>query len=261
MDIYFNELCLNDEVEICYDDIRRMGHIYQLLLEYEISTCRITTNDLYCLLELIRDVAGSNPNAVNFIYSFMREPFEKNIDEPLQDAYIKHDWKYNDISCCGFAFAFLIDSLAYSALDSRWKHPVITIFKEDDMLDVRNIYDEETLQYHSTWLNSLKPIQLVKSLLSPSEKKIKLREDHGKDVLQEFGERLVKSEYVCGIINSLPFNSHRRKFISSIKEDGMIEIVLPWTDQGLGLVVQTTGRDIRETTKIAQLLKDEYGTL
>lgn len=34
---------------------------------------------------------------------------------------------------------------------------------------------------------------------------------------------------------------------------------MPWTDKGLGLVVQTTGRTRGETEKIADLLQEKYG--
>ena len=40
--------------------------------------------------------------------------------------------------------------------------------------------------------------------------------------------------------------------------NGLIEIVLPHTDKGLGLIVQTTGRNIRETEKIAEIIKNRF---
>ncbi len=61
------------------------------------------------------------------------------------------------------------------------------------------------------------------------------------------------------IINSLPFNSYERKFIRKIREDGLIEIVLPWTDKGYGIVVKTTGRTIKETEMIGKIIMEEYG--
>ena len=63
----------------------------------------------------------------------------------------------------------------------------------------------------------------------------------------DFSKRLIRCPYVVGVINSLPFNSHERKFIKRIREEGLIEIVLPWTDKGYGVVVKTTGRTIKET--------------
>ena len=54
------------------------------------------------------------------------------------------------------------------------------------------------------------------------------------------------------------FSSHNRNFIRNYYYDGKIEITLPWTDKGLGLVIQSTGRNRRETEKIANLLEEKY---
>ncbi|WP_462270444.1 hypothetical protein [Desulfobacter sp.] len=61
------------------------------------------------------------------------------------------------------------------------------------------------------------------------------------------------------VINSIPFNPNQKEFIKKILPDGKIEIVLTWTDQGLGCVIQTTGRNIHETYKISEILKKKYG--
>ena len=47
--------------------------------------------------------------------------------------------------------------------------------------------------------------------------------------------------------------------IENQTEIELIEIVLPWTDKGYGIVVKTTGRTIRETQKIAQIIEEEFG--
>lgn len=75
----------------------------------------------------------------------------------------------------------------------------------------------------------------------------------------DFSKRLIRCPYVVGVINSLPFNSHERRFIKKIREDGLLEIVLPWTDEGYGVVVKTTGRTIKETEKIGRIITEEYG--
>ncbi|MCI8639009.1 MAG: hypothetical protein HFG41_07690 [Coprococcus sp.] len=46
--------------------------------------------------------------------------------------------------------------------------------------------------------------------------------------------------------------------IRRIRNDGLIEIVLPWTDEGYGVVVKTTGRTIRETKKISEIIEERY---
>lgn len=99
---------------------------------------------------------------------------------------------------------------------------------------------------------------ISKSAKQPEEKKIVLRNDHGYDVLYEHAKKLRMSPYVESIINSMPFNPNARHYIYRVKANGIIELVLTNTDCGYGMVVQTTGRNRKETLWIAKKLKDEY---
>ena len=94
---------------------------------------------------------------------------------------------------------------------------------------------------------------------NPENKVINLRDDHGKDVLLAFGRRIRRSPYVTKIINSLPFNSKQINPIRRTFENGIVEYVLTWTDKGLGLCIQTTGRNLAETNTIALHLTKEFG--
>ncbi|MDR0755347.1 MAG: hypothetical protein LBE99_00300 [Puniceicoccales bacterium] len=108
------------------------------------------------------------------------------------------------------------------------------------------------------WKEQATEIQLIECNVPVTSKRISLRDDHGKDVLQKFAERLVHSPYVVKIVNSSPYNPYENKFIRSVKSGGLVEIVLTDTDKGLGLVVQTTGRNLRETKAIAEILAERY---
>ena len=93
---------------------------------------------------------------------------------------------------------------------------------------------------------------------SAKQKTIKLRDDHGKDILQEFSKKLCQSPYVVEIINSLPFNPKQTDPIRRTTEEGIIEFILTWTDAGLGVCIQTTGRNQAETNAIAIHLQKQY---
>jgi putative CRISPR-associated protein (TIGR02619 family) len=93
----------------------------------------------------------------------------------------------------------------------------------------------------------------------PLQKPIKLRDDHGKDVLEEFSQKIRQSPYVTAIINSLPFNPRAVNPIRRAKADGIVEFVLTWTDPGYGICIQTTGRTRAETNTIALHLAKTYG--
>jgi hypothetical protein len=108
------------------------------------------------------------------------------------------------------------------------------------------------------WKNQSAEIRLTECNIPVTDKRISLRDDHGQNVLQKFAERLILSPYVIGIVNSIPYNPHKNRFIRKIKPDGLIEIVLVNTDEGLGLVIKTTGRNYKETEAIAQILQTEF---
>nr|WP_238718590.1 putative CRISPR-associated protein [Petrachloros mirabilis] len=92
----------------------------------------------------------------------------------------------------------------------------------------------------------------------PKTKKIHIRDDHGKDILEAFALKICHSPYVKSVINSLPFNPNMSDCIRRTFADGKVEFVLHWTDRGLGMCVQTTGRNLAETNSIALHLKHEY---
>jgi len=102
------------------------------------------------------------------------------------------------------------------------------------------------------------PPELERDFTAPNEKPIKLRDDHGKDILFAFAKRLVNSPFIKEIINSLPFNPKQTNPIKKCSENGQIEIVLTYTDAGYGLVVQTTGKNKNEAEIIAKILKNKY---
>jgi putative CRISPR-associated protein (TIGR02619 family) len=91
------------------------------------------------------------------------------------------------------------------------------------------------------------------------QKKVSLRDDHGKDTLEAFSRKLCQSPYVKSVVNSLPFNPHVRRAIRSTDSSGLIEFVLYWTDKGYGLCVQSTGISEKETNIIAIHLENEFG--
>lgn len=105
-----------------------------------------------------------------------------------------------------------------------------------------------------------KEIELVEDETLPNKKKIKLSSTHhGNEILYAFSKKLVNSPYVKEIIDSMPYSPREREFISKIYDDGTIDIVLTHTDSGYGIKVKTTGRNYRETQKIANILKEKYG--
>ncbi|MBF2063631.1 MAG: putative CRISPR-associated protein [Calothrix sp. C42_A2020_038] len=92
----------------------------------------------------------------------------------------------------------------------------------------------------------------------PKNKVINLRDDHGKDKLKAFADEICSSPYVKKVVNSLPFNPKLTKPIRRTKSNGIVEFVLTWTDAGLGICIETTGRNLAETNTIAIHLQEKY---
>lgn len=109
------------------------------------------------------------------------------------------------------------------------------------------------------WVLRHSDIDLVTTELSFREKKVKLRDDHGKNILEEHAEILCRNEYVKGVVNSLAFKPYCKKYVCNMTSNGLIDIVLYWDDRGVSMRVETTGRNIQETAAIAAILEDKYG--
>lgn len=108
------------------------------------------------------------------------------------------------------------------------------------------------------WCQCAYEVNLPKCPLAVSEKRIHLRDDHGVDVLKPFAQKLVRSCYVESVVNSLAFDSAGRRFVERAMANGIVHLRLHWTEQGFGLAVQTTGRTLDATERIARILEREF---
>jgi hypothetical protein len=210
----------------------------------------------------------------SLLLSLYRYPFIDDNDEEAVEKYISNTYYFEDaeydiarVDCPGLAAAHIYNTLAISFSSSLlWARRVIQIQcvpnNGEDILSygVLNISSELDTDAPeiSAFIEGQKDIELVETTIKPGEKRISLRDDHGKDILKSFSERLIMSPYVEEIINSMPFNPKLKRFIKKIRPDGIIEIVLFWDDRGIGIVVKTTGRNLRETHQIAKSLKEEF---
>ena len=165
----------------------------------------------------------------------------------------------DDRSCIGLALAHILNSAGLSIYEKEWNTAFTHLMKDNDRKAVRNICTEGHVDIHISRLQLDEEPELIETDLQVEDKRISLRHDHGMDVLTEFSKRLIRCPYVIGVVNSLPFNPSERKFIRKVRDDGLIEIVLPWTDQKYGVVVKTTGRIIRETKRIGEIINEKYG--
>lgn len=258
MEIYANELSITVDTFDKYENIDNLANNYRRLYEHGLGSCRINSESLNQIYKVIT-ADPQKRNLLNFIFSFLHAPFDtEEIIEQCEDEYLLHEWKCNSNECVGLAYAYIMDSLALSFSKNKWDS-LVKIYRDAEIVETRNISCPEHFDVHNDWLESLKDVELIKTEIPADEKKIHLRDDHGKDKLLDFTKRVCKNPYVISVINSLPFNSRDKKFIRKVRPDGLIECVMTWTDKGYGFVIQTTGRNLRETERIADIINNEYG--
>lgn len=271
MDLVFNELSLTDKPDSEYQA--------KQLLECLAKTCSVFSNAGFKKLRIESDFWNQlyfNETDINyflsrisrtkqtFLRSFIRPPYIA--DEFISEAdnkYAANYYFFNGIKITGLAYAYLLNTIAISLCSNNtWdKTELIIIEKKkatEDNIIVKHACKSEHYGVHRDWIIENQPFVLTKTTINSEQKPIKLRNDYGKDILQNFAERIVNSEYVTSVINSLPFNPNERNFIKKIYPNGQIEIVLTSTDEGFGIIIQTTGKNQRETEEIAQIIESKY---
>jgi hypothetical protein len=244
-----------------YAFITNLKEVYRRSKEEGFSVCRFSVADRQAMIDYLQsNTEISNIRSIiNFAYAFFTSPCEIPSSDLQETQFMEDDWSYQEKTCGGLAWAYIHDTLALSIASPDWIVPEVHIVRNDAKILVRHVSLNSHFDYHQSWLASHKDINIVPCTLSIENKKIKLRDDHGIDILRDFSKKMIRNPYVVGVINSLPFNDTCRTFIKKAKADGIVELVLTWTDKGLGIVVHTTGRNLQETQKIAKMLEEEFG--
>lgn len=170
--------------------------------------------------------------------------------------------------CKGLATAYLLGIPALSiGTHDLWKKNKVKFYEYDDngnkfksiyALNVssKNVKNNlEIIEYSKANYK----VDLLKSKILVGDKEIKLSGDHhGNDKLKILAKRIIKNEYVDGVLNNLPFDSHTSLFLRKVKKNGIVEITMHWEDKGFGMAIQTTGRNLMETEKIAKMLRTKF---
>lgn len=279
MELYLNELSLSSQAAERHTARERMRDFLLLCREARDKGFRVLRvarrfDELelcegYPVLEWYADSIVSRTER-DFFLSFRKFPYESG-DEEAEDDFLQADYllhepeeeTYNGCVTEGLAWAYIRQTLSISfPVHPVWQRTYIHLLEQKVQGSAVVTVAQASVAGHiaklNPWIEGLVKPDLVESVLLPVDKRIALRDDHGKNILATFSKRLINSPYVEGVVNSLPFNPRARSFIRKAYPDGRIEIVLLSTDRGLGLVVQSTGRTLRETQAIAEILKREY---
>lgn len=201
------------------------------------------------------------------IISTARNPYI-DPDTEAEERYINEDYKVKIDGTWhtgeGFTAAYLLDTIVISlCTHPKW---------EDSSYEIRNIQDEkkkghvlnvnrlESLETDAIhlFIEQRTPLNLEKCNILPQNKSCKFRNDHGNDKLKSLWNRLCNCDFIVSAINSLEFNPNGKEVIEKCFDDGKIYIRLVDSDAGYGMVIQTTGKNKRETTAIGEEILKNY---
>ncbi len=283
MELVFNEVSFlpftNNEVELkqkfinmlkVYDKTKEGYGYKHLIFPSTIGETKVTSDKTFVQWAYAITHQGDKNKilSVPFVRPFASDVLEEKVKELHKYYYSNEDAEINDEYCIGLPTAYLKEKVAISlATHKCWETSEI-VFKEiinDDLetkdISVYNISNEAHLS-----VDGIKEILMYSGKLDlkkrskiPNDDDITLSGDHhGNKELKSFAKKLFKNDYVESVINNIDFSPKAINFIKNIYPDGKIELVLHWESAGYGMVIQTTGRNYRETEAIAKILKEEY---
>lgn len=200
-----------------------------------------------------------------YLVSTARSPYI-DPDTEAEEKYVNNDYEVLIIDSWkdgeGFVAAYLLDTVAISlATHEKWQELSFTVRNKqsNERGIVLNVCEPHLSEYNDLlkFIEDRTPIILQKCSILPEKKTFHVRDDHGIDKLRTLWKRLQNFPYVISVINSLEFNPGKR-WIEDCFDDGKIHIRLVDSDKGYGMVIQTTGKNLRETNAIAEILDREY---
>lgn len=278
MEMLFNELSTNPLSPDKYTANDKMNLFAQTFgvaktkgfrnIRSHVSAHEISLSEDYTLFDWFNNNDVSR-DYKDFLFGVIVQPYIKDEDEEIEVKYIEADYHFEDeasginkTKCFGLAAAHLYDTLSISLSSSPVWDKIqlpISIEKEDETLigHVFNVSKQSSFDTPAiaNFVENLGTVSLIETTINPENKKIHLAPHHGKAELTTLCNLLKNNEYVIEMRST---DWGGRNFIRKTYPDGVIEIVMVKTARQYALWVQTTGRNLRETNEIAEILKDKY---
>ena len=274
-DVYFNDISLKPycSTEEMHGRIQKFSEIIKICctlghrkVRYDKNFADLKISDSQTLADYCYSfLKTANLNtAISLILSTQRRPYIEP-DSPQETQFIQHDYQIDigtdNESPFGLIAAYLADSFAVAFNSSElWKKCCFSVIAEGSgkvgevfcMSETRHFDDDDFASWYAGH-NTVSYTPRCKDFYC------KLSDDHGKDILTKFANKIQKEDFVEGILQSLPYNPKATDFIERIGENGVIELRLTKTKQGLGLAVKTVALNKIQTTYFAKILKEKYG--
>ena len=283
MSVYFNELTLDESAAQNVRLLRSFRKVWARFCEESKGIGKrilVDEKTLARLSDALYDgELRGDPELMQFVATVLNRPYcttDKTWPEEIRDHFLGSEFSINisprrTEECRTLGWAYLNDSVTLGFESSHfWSSLVHRITEssledEDRHLSVLCITKERHVNdpLLQEWIASQRLPENISfpdaCKLKPEEKKIHYRDDHGREILDEFARKLVRNKYVVAVVNSIPWQSRCDHFIlSPVRPDGIVNVCLHWYDEGYGLAVQTTARGISQTALVAKLLEEEF---
>lgn len=205
----------------------------------------------------------------SIFYGMFAQPFIKEDNEYAEERFIEASYFFEDAQnnipkqeCLGLASAYLSETLSVSIQSNpAWLNNALKIeINKNGVVtngDVNHCFSKNCFNAISIkkFVDTIGVLWLIETPLSREEKKIHLTTHHGKKELRELWDKLKQSPY---IIEGISIEWGGNSFYKNCTEDGKVDIVLLKSDRKYALQIQTTGRTLRETKAIAEILQEQY---
>lgn len=275
MELIFNELSAFSagvtETEV-YETLARFKDCYYAAVPHGFKGIRFDNgiSDLGTI-----DATGANVtdnpklrDVISWIYTVASYPrFRRSADVELRYAandfsVICSDGKSHTAYGIGAAYLLCTSAISLSH-EPHWRAHIHSLTVSGSEAGTYNVLAISLPTHCATreflsLAEAATPLELVKDLTEPENKSSHYHPDHGADIVDAKWRLLRQSPYVMKALITLPFDSKARDFIEKVQSGGIIHIRFTDTKQGLGLKIKTTGRTLRETQAIAEILQQKY---
>lgn len=205
----------------------------------------------------------------NFLYGMIIPPFIREGDEAIESEYVNANYFFEDTEskiakteCIGLASAYLYEMPSVSFTSHPvWQKRILQIIiesvgesRKEEVFNIttKTSFDDGEI---AAFVESLVEITLDETTIAPDDKKYHISSHHGEKELKDFWGKLKRSPYVVEMRST---NWGGKRFIRNIGKTGVLEIVLVDTEKQYAMWIQTTGKNLRETKAIAEILQAEF---
>jgi hypothetical protein len=281
MELIFNELSIypisenkylsNEKMQVFIGAIAEARKIGFRNVRSHHSANEILLNESYTVLDWLFDKNFPEISR-NLLLGMLIQPFINEEDEAIETKYLEAEYFFehtesniSKTSCLGLASAYLYETpaISFNSMPIWTGIKIDIIVEKEDEIEFQSVFNISSkksfeVSEFAEFIENISILNLVATSLSIEDKNIHLADHHGKDELQFVCNQLKYNKYVEAMRSMEWCRGRCNDFIKKCHKTGEIEAVLFKTDRKYGLLIKTTGRNLKETKAISEILSELY---